>query len=172
MPAIGPSSRNLHASDSLNLTSTSKIITTKNCTCSRDRCQQTILRLSRLLVKILNHGKTLWRTTRHARAMCSTTRTTHQVWPTQIDRLERIRALAIARMETMQTSWAMTDQIASVLIQAWEISSFASIQRILVKRRQFRTHSWSVQLNTKTPTLTWSRNSFSSPQEPLFSPSS
>ena len=167
MPATGLSSRNLHANDSPNLTSTSKTITTKNCTCSRDRCQQTILRLSRLLVKILNHGKTLWRITRHARAMCSTTRTTHQVWPTQIGRLERIRASAIARMETMQTLWVMTGQIASVLSQVWEINSFASIQRIPVKRRLFQALSWSVQLNTKTLTLTWWRSSSSSPREPL-----
>ena len=172
MPATGLSSRNCHASDSPNLTSTSKTITTKNCTCSRDRYQQTILRLSRLLVKILNHGKTLWRITSNARAMCSTTRNTHKAWPTRIGRLERIRASAIARMVTMQTSWVMTGQIVSVLSQVWEINSFASIQRKPVKRRLFQTHLWSVQLNTKILTLTWWRSSFSSPQEPLSSPSS
>ena len=117
MLATGLSSRNLHASTSLNSTSTSKTITTKSCTCSRDRCQQTILRLNRLLTKIVNYGKTLSRITRHARAMCSTTRTTSQAWLKRIGRLERIRASATARMETMQTSWAMTDQIVSVSSQ-------------------------------------------------------
>ena len=172
MPATGLSSRNLHARDSLNLTSTSKTIITKNCICSRDRCQQIILRLSRLMAKVASHGKALWMTTRLARAMCSTTRTTNQVCLKHTGKSERILALAFARMEKMQTSWAMIDQIVSALSQVREISSFASIRRTLAKQLQFQILSWSVRSNTKTKTLTWLKNSFFSPPEPPCLPSS